>query len=237
MCLCRAFLPFSSLCDALGGPSFTCIGGCQLGSTNGSPGRRQRLGSEWGWGIYSPGKLAAGLWAGSGCVPVGVGTILWGSPLLELLDSYSCLQVPGPAPSLHPSGYARPQLPAVANPRGLHHPLWLPPILPYIRTAPSSHPSLNYPLKQMPLFLSRTPTDNTTTLCQYLRGLWLQGKPLFLASLPHQTAWTNAPEGLSSEGLPRLSNRLLPMTWFLEVSFSKYSKNLWTCWIPITQKF
>lgn len=80
---------------------------------------------------------------------------------------------PGPrAGSLPPPiRLCQAQLPAVANPRGLRHPLWLPPILPHIRTVPSSHPSLNYPLKQMPLFLARTPTDNTTALCQYLWSL------------------------------------------------------------------
>lgn len=175
MCLSRAFLPFSSLCDALGGPSFTCISGCSWVQPTGA------LAGGRGWEASEVGVfiLLASWLQGCG---LAVAVFLWGraqffggSPLLELqlelLDSYSCLQVPGPAPSLHPSGYARPQLPAVANPRGLHHPSWLPPILPYIRTAPSSHPSLNYPLKQMPLFLARTPTDNTTALCQYLCGL------------------------------------------------------------------
>lgn len=41
--------------------------GCQLGSAHGNPGRRLRLGREWGWGIYSPGNLPSGLWVGSGC--------------------------------------------------------------------------------------------------------------------------------------------------------------------------
>lgn len=60
--------------------------------------------SEVGVFILLASWLQVGLWVGTGCVPVGEDTNFGGSPLLELQLSYSCLQVPGLALSLHPSG-------------------------------------------------------------------------------------------------------------------------------------
>lgn len=54
---------------------------------------------------------------------------------------------------------------------GASPPVVVAPNPPTYKNSPFLTPPLIIPLKQMPLLLARTPTDNTTALCQYLWSL------------------------------------------------------------------